>query len=356
MFFKYNDRYKFYLKGLQLKIIYFLILLSFCISASLLAQKEDHVKLKNGSDIIGEVKELRLGKLQYSTDDMSTVYIEWEKIVALKSKNYFQIEREDGIRFYGSIDTDSTTGKLLVLLDTTTVPLDFIRVVRINRIKIGFWSRLNASLSLGFNYTKASEVAQLNFSGNADYRTRKNSTDLKFSSILTAQKSKENTQQGNITLTQMRYLVKKWFLSGNVSLQTNSELGIDLRFLLGAGPGLGLIRSNKSDLATLAGLVFNREWSANKSDAQSTLEGYAAFKFKRFRYEKPELDWDTSFIIYPSLTPIGRIRSSFDTKLKWEIIRKFYWNLTFTFSSDSKPPQGAAKTDWSIVLSFGISK
>ncbi|KPK28945.1 MAG: hypothetical protein AMJ61_00100 [Desulfobacterales bacterium SG8_35_2] len=338
------------------KIIYFLILFSFSTSVNLFGKKEDKVKLTNGSVIIGEIKELRLGKLQYSTDEMSTVYIEWKKIVALESKNHFQLERQDGIRFFGSLGTDTTTGKLLVILDSTAVPLDFIQVVRINRIKIGFWPRLNASLSLGFSYTKASEVAQLNFSGNADYRTRKNSTDLKFSSIFTAQKSKENTQQGDVTVTQMRYLVKKWFLAGNVSLQTNSELGIDLRLLIGAGPGFGLVRSNKSDLAVLAGLVINREWSANRSDVKSTLEGYTAAKFKLFRYEKPELDWDTSFILYPSLTPIGRIRTSFDTKLKWEIIRKFFWNLSFTFNSDSEPPQNAAKTDWSIVLSFGVSK
>ena len=251
----------------HLKIAVLLCLLFF-LPQHVMAQKEDHVKLINGSDIIGEIKELRLGKLQYSTDDMGTIYIEWKKIVALKSKNYFQLEREDGIRFFGSLDTDSTTGKLLVLLDTTAVPLDFIKIVRINRIKIGFWSRLNASLNLGFNYTKASEVGQLNFSGNADYRTRKNATEFKFSSVLTAQKSRDNTRQADVTLTQSRFLKKKWFASGNVSLQTNSELGIDLRFLLGAGPGLGLIRSNKSDLAVLGGLVFNREWSANKSDIQ----------------------------------------------------------------------------------------
>ena len=38
------------------------------------AQKTDIVALKNGERITGEVKELKFGKLEYSTDDVETIF------------------------------------------------------------------------------------------------------------------------------------------------------------------------------------------------------------------------------------------------------------------------------------------
>jgi len=49
------------------------------------AQKTDVVTLQNGDRITGEIKRLDRGRLEYSTDDMGTLNIEWEEIDVLTS-------------------------------------------------------------------------------------------------------------------------------------------------------------------------------------------------------------------------------------------------------------------------------
>ena len=54
------------------------------------AVKTDMVVLKNGDRITGDIKELKKGKLKYSTDDISTIYIEWENISEIYSPSTFE--------------------------------------------------------------------------------------------------------------------------------------------------------------------------------------------------------------------------------------------------------------------------
>ncbi len=57
--------------------------------------KTDVVVLENGDSITGEIKELYRGKLKFKTDAMSTIYIEWEDVKTLESRDYFEIEDHD---------------------------------------------------------------------------------------------------------------------------------------------------------------------------------------------------------------------------------------------------------------------
>jgi len=85
------------------------------------AQKTDIVALKNWDRITGEVKELKFGKLEYSTDDVGTIFIEWDKVIFLKSKSTFELETEEGDKYFGTVDTDTTENKILVLNQNRTV-------------------------------------------------------------------------------------------------------------------------------------------------------------------------------------------------------------------------------------------
>ncbi len=142
------------------------------------AQKTDIVVLRNGDRITGEIKELRVGKLKYSTDDVGTIFIEWDKVIFLKSKSTFELETEEGDKYFGTVDTDTTEKKLLVLNQNRTVSLALSRVIRISRIKDSFWKRLDGSADFGFSYTKASQVGRLTLDGDVRYRTRRLSSNL----------------------------------------------------------------------------------------------------------------------------------------------------------------------------------
>jgi len=63
------------------------------------AKRTDIVFLKNGDCITGEVQELRFGKSEYRTDDVGTVFIEWEIV-----KDFFW-----NLNLYDQFDSEPLT-------------------------------------------------------------------------------------------------------------------------------------------------------------------------------------------------------------------------------------------------------
>ena len=320
------------------------------------AQKTDIVVLRNGDRITGEVIEVKFGKLKYSTDDVGTIFIEWDKVIFLKSKSHYEVEAEAGDKYFGTVDTDTTEKKLRVLNQNRTVSLELSRVIRISRIKDSFWKRLDGSADLGFSYTKASEVGQLILNADVRYRTRRISSNLSASSTNTFREGEETTKRNTLKWMNFLFFPDPWATAGLVKLEQNSELGIDLRLLLGGGLGRFLIETNFSQLAVLAGLQYNQEWVADGEPVDFNLESLISAQFQTYRFDEPELEFSTTLQLLPELTPVGAVRAEFEIDLKWEIIKDFFWNLNLYDQFDSEPPTvAAAKNDWGVVLSFGVT-
>ena len=322
---------------------------------TVLAKKTDIVVLKNGDRITGEVKELKFGKLKYSTDDVGTIFIEWDKVIFLKSKNSYEFETDKGDKYFGTVDTDTSNNELLIFNRNQTVSLKLPLIIRISRIKDNFWKRLDGSADLGFSYTKASKVGQLILNADVRYRTRKISSNLAANSTNTFRKNEETTKRNSLKWINFLFFPDPWVTAGLVTVEQNSELGIDLRLLLGAGLGRFLIETNFSQLAVLVGLQYNQEWVADGKSVNSNLESLFSARFQTYRFDEPELEFSSTLNVVPELTPVGRIRVEFDTDLKWEILRDFFWNLNVYDQFDSEPPtDAAAKNDWGVVISFGV--
>lgn len=322
----------------------------------LLAAKTDIVVLHNGDRITGEVKRLEFGMLTYSTDDVGTLSIEWNKISELyASQQFFRVEMEDGLLFFGTLDTDTSTLQLIVKFDSLRVPLNFSEVVSIAPIKRTFWSRVEISTDLGFNFTKSSDVTQFNFNGSAKYRTYNFLHQISLSSIISIQnKDDERNERNNAGYTINRFLAQHWFQLGSLNLEQNTELGIELRLSGGGGIGKNLLQTNSEVFSAGGGVLVNREWISDSTGSQYNLEGVAALQFSKFRYDSPKLNLDSQLSFYPNLTTWGRVRMELDITLKWEIISDLYWNLQYYTSFDNQPPGGeGAKIDYGIVLSFG---
>ncbi len=319
------------------------------------AERTDVVVLRNGDHITGEIKELKLGKLKYSTDDAGTIFIEWDKVAFIRSKDTFELETAIGAEYFGSVDSDTINVAVLVLSGTDTVRLRFPDVVRITPIKSSFWTRLDgSSASLGFNYGKAGKVGRLNFNGDIRHRTRRVSSNLALNSILTFQEDKETSKRNSASTGIIRFFPGWWLAGGSLTLEQNSELGIDFRILAGGGGGRFLIQTNSSHLRVLAGFQFNQEWVTDAAESQANLESFGNVNFLTYRFDSPKLDFSTDFTIYPNLTPVGRVRAEFKIDLQWELVKDFFWNLEFYDSFDSEPPsEDASKNDFGIVVSFG---
>jgi len=127
------------------------------------------VTLANGDRITGEVKRLDRGRLVFETDDAGTLYLEWDKLASVESKQQVEVVTFDGRRFLGTLGPAPDRSIAVVGADgATTLPM--AEVTLITTIGRSFWSRLDGSMDVGFSYTRSSGVAQLNFNSNTVYR------------------------------------------------------------------------------------------------------------------------------------------------------------------------------------------
>ncbi len=137
--------------------------------APLQAQKTDVVVMTNGNRITGEVKDLSHGTLDYSTDDMGDLSIEWTKVVRLSSNQTFEVTLKSGQKFFGTLVEGGQDGTLAISgAALNTVPVG--EVVGIAPVNQKFWHRFSGSVDLGFTYAKVNGNVQLSSAGGVRYR------------------------------------------------------------------------------------------------------------------------------------------------------------------------------------------
>jgi len=333
-------------KNHSFKKILFLLLLVPTIGYS---QKTDIITLLNGDHITGELKGMRTGLLELSTDNMGTIFIEWDKIKEIQTDKYFQITLDDGRIYFGSIHISDKKGMVIVKGVTIDKELFLKHIVEITRIKETFWEILGGYIQLGISYNKGSDVAELNFSTDLTYNIRKRQFELIFNSIISSTSDSITSKNQNASFSFLRYLERKWFWSAPISVNQNTTLGLDLRANIGAAMGKDFIHTNDMLLSSQVGLVGNREWYINQTEPQNNLTLLLTNRFQYFIYEDPGIILDSYLIVYPYLTDLGRIRINYNFSMDWEIINDFYWNLSLNFSSDNQPQsQDENKVDYNI--------
>lgn len=331
------------------RIIIFLFLLTgwYCI---LTAQKIDTIFFQNGDKLTGEVKSLELNKLRLSTHDAGTVMVEWNKIDSVKILNSMRIELEDGRIMYGVLLTAGIKGSCYIWRRSGDPYLaELIHIVFLSPIRDRFVNRLNGSISSGFSYVKASDIAQLTFNGSIKYLAEKNVMETFYDGIFTRESDASNSQRHHGGASFRRILPRNWFLMSQISAESNTELELDLRTNLTLGAGNSVIRTNFANLNVAGGLQVNRENTAEID--QYNLEGIVYATYSMFVYDDPEISFDLTTSLIPSINDPGRIRNNITSNLKWEIFNDFFLKWSFYFSYDNRPlSETAAKFDWAVSL------
>jgi hypothetical protein len=318
----------------------------------LTAQKTDVVILENGDHITGEIKLLARGRLSYSTDDMGTLSIEWEKIVRISSRHYHEVELVSGLRYFGNLQ-EADTGQVVVSLAEQSDTLDLARIVRIEPIESSFLQRFNGRIDLGFTYQSASRIMQLSLGGEVNYRTQKWKHKLNFDAYFQDQEAASSTKRSSLGFLGQRFLARKWSGFVGSSLEQNQELNLDLRILLSAGGGLYFVQTNHAIFNVLGGLSVTDERFTGEADRSNSLEALLAVEYSYFRFDSPKTDLSTSLFAYPSLTDFGRVRLDFDVYVSYEILSDFTIGLTIFDKFDNRASEGTAKNDFGTTLSVG---
>jgi len=339
-----------------------LLLVSIAATPALAREKSDVIWLTNGDRITGEIRQLEHGILRLGTESIGELRVEWDDISRIESDFEFQFERTDGTRVTGTVSATPEQKTIVLESQEQTVAFAHDKVVRIAQIEDSFWGRLQGSLSFGYSYTKASNVAQGNLGFRATHRTEQRSFSLDGNTIITNDEQNEGTQRSSLSLTTNRFRPNRWFNTYLMGFESNDELGLDLRSSIGAGFGRYLVQTNTSELSLMGGAIATTEslqqdpLLATTPSSQESLEGMLGLDYSRYVYDHPAVDLSARLYAFPSFTESGRTRAQLDLSLRWEIITDLFWDLSYYNTYDSDPPSNSESTsDYGVVTSIGYS-
>ena len=298
----------------------------------------DVIVLKNGDRVTGEILELEYGQLRLSTDDMGTINIEWAAIATIDSQYTFDVEQAGGRRHAGVIATSDDGQDLVIRDEGTEESVPKSSIVRVTELEQGFWQRISGSLSVGFNYTKATGIRTGSINISSQYQAERLKATLDISALETSSPDTESSERENIFSTLQFQRERPSFLLLLNSLERNDELGIDARLTTGGGLARYFGQDQDSEIMLLSGVVANQEWTDGADDSQQSLEGVLGASWRIFRFNAPETSLSATAYLYPSLTESGRHRGTLDVSLKREIISDLFFDISFYDSYDSDPP------------------
>ena len=338
------------------------LMVSITLSSPASAQLEDdaaytdQIYLRNGDRITGNMKELSHGKLRVKTRTMDTIMINWVDIDHIESDKWVRVERTDGSFNYGPIEATDARDKMAIGEGEATVEVPMLSVATIQPIRADepFWKRLEGDASIGIDYTKASDILNLNLASNLRFREEKYEIGLDATWNETARTETQNSSRMDISTSYTRFRENRWFWKATAGLDRNQELGIDIRGLLGGTVGRFLLESPTTQLELSAGLALNHE---NRTDATtvSSSEGLIRSSLYIFKHTLPITRLTANLNIFPGISESGRLRANASIGLRNEIFRSVFWDLSIYGTYDNRPPEGAAEEDYGIITSLGAS-
>jgi hypothetical protein len=317
--------------------------------------RTDVVTLSNQDRITGEVVKLERGRLEFKTDDAGTLYLEWEKLAGVVAARLVEVVTVDGRRFLGTLGPAPDRSIAVVAPGGTTV-LTMLEVANVGTIGSSFWSKLDGSIDVGFNYTRSSGVAQLN--GNFDVMYTQPAARSRLTASLTQTQKDDGSSRddrASIDMSYLKYPWRRWFFTAMGRLERNESLGLELRSQGGAAAGPRLVNTNRAQVVTGAGVVVNDERGVGVESTRN-VEALLLFSMSYFTYDRPKTNIDIDFQYYPSLSDPGRQRVQLDAALKYELLKDFFVSFTLYDSFDSRPPNpDADRNDIGIITSLGWS-
>lgn len=326
------------------------VILLFCFNGARAASsKIDTVYFQHGDKITGEMISFNKGIIKLKTSDAGTLSIKWINIDSLCILNPLRILKHNGGILYGQL-YPSGKRQVCILLDqnNNTSEIELQSIVELVQLRKRVWDRLKGTLSAGFSYIKATKISQLDLKGNIEYKGEKSIVSTNYNIVLTDDGS-QTTQRQTGGASYDRVLPDNWSVRGKVLAESNSEFRLDLRTSIISGVSYNLINSNRQILQAGGGLNYNREFSGIL--AQNNIEGIIGLKYSLFILNSPKVSFNFDGFLIPSFNYKGRLRSSINSDLNWELFNDFYLKWSLFFSSDNKPLSGVdVRNDWGTSL------
>ena len=338
---------------LSIRLLIVVLFTTLAFGNNIYAQK-DTIITKQGDILIGSITSVSHGIIYlstvYSNDPIS---VKWTGISQIKSQREFKIFDKKGKLLIGSIRIDSTTDDntwWVISKDTITAiqKKDISQISKYEHDKLR--DKLKLNVDIGYIKTKANNSSQLSLGLGLGYEGKR--WNLKFDYLsFASQTDTIITGRGNLGLTLTYILPQNWFAIGRSSFFSSTEQQLDSRITHSLGFGKYLIHQNNNQLRIYMGGTFNKEKYSSSLEEFTSAEAFGSIRYEY--YPVKGMEFLADFILFPSLTESGRIRSYINTELKFTLIRHFKLGLVYTLNYDNKPPVSSSKSDYILNFKFG---
>jgi len=229
-------------------------------------------------------------------------------------------------------------------------------VVAVWPVAATFLDKMDLSTSLGFDYSKATDITNFNLSVDFRHRSEQRLTEASLRSDITRQQAGDDQSRQDLRFSQQYLRPEQRLRTWSLGLESNDALGVDLRLSGGGALGKYFVKTNNQVFYISGGLLATQE-NANGDFDEVNLEAQGNARYRYFRYASPERSFDTSLSIYPSITDFGRVRFNLRTTFKLEFYDDLFWSLELYGTGDNQPLSGdeAEKFDYGLITALGWS-
>jgi putative salt-induced outer membrane protein YdiY len=339
-----------------------LALLFFCGLVSLCSA--DQVVLKNGDHFTGTVAKSDAKTLLLKTDAAGDITIQWDAIQNITSAQSLHVATQDGRTLVGTVTT--TDGSLAVLPQTgAAVSIDRANVVALRNdaeqaaydktLHPGWMQGWAGGANVGFALTRGnSETSNLGLAFTADRKTQHDDISMYANSVYATNdapgavpSTTANTIQAGARYA--RNLTPRLFGYGGGDFQTDALQDLNLRSVLGGGLGLHAIKSDRTTMDFLGGLVYTRE---NYSTFTRNFVALSLGEELSQKLGKATVVTEKAYF-FPDLSDTGEYRGTFNLGTVTKINKWFGWQNAFGDVYVTNPPAGTKKND--IILTTGLN-
>jgi hypothetical protein len=284
--------------------------------------------------------------------------VDIEKIKSLKSDKFFEFTTSHGRILYGFIDSSDTKGVININSGYDSSNIHLYQINQIFPIKNTFFLRTSGDISMGFNYTKASDVGRFNIDWNLKYRKKGAVFALTASNVqtFTPNDTINSSRKYDFGLSVEKTIKGIWSWTGTLSGSQNTELGLNLRLKSSLGIIADIVHTNRQRFFTIVGIAPNIEQAEDQSNNTANTEGQLSLSYEVYKFSTPEIHITTRVDLYPSFNQSERYRVDYNLDVNLEVFYNFFVGGKFYYNFDSKPASvEAANTDFGFSTTLGYS-
>ncbi len=317
----------------------------------------DWIQLTSFELLKGEIKNLYDDKLEFESDQLDTLYIDWEDIKVLQS---------NGVVSVGFTDLSTKTGKLLVKDGKTFIGGDEFDRTKIMTIIAGeqteanYWS---SKISLGANL-RSGNTSQVDYSAiaNAQRRTTESRYNLDYLGNYSKTEGENNINNHRINTHFDWYLSKHFYLRPVFAeIYMDPIKNIQYKTTLGLGVGYDIIDTSKTEWSISGGPAYTYNKFDNVAVDQKESEGSAAMVIETvFDTEiTSDIDFNTLYRLQYGNEISGGYTHHAVAGFSIELTDMFDLDLSFVWDHTNTPQPDANDTiprqnDYQFIIGFGI--